>query len=97
MKQVLDYIDQRQAELPDHPFFTLLASGQPVEHLLPFELLSGLDLPDETAAWCCALTDRCHEPFGRLFDSLVELVQSADAGTIRRMRDRASLLRTGAS
>jgi hypothetical protein len=35
MKKVLDYIDERQAALPGHPLFGLLAADRPVEDLLP--------------------------------------------------------------
>jgi hypothetical protein len=36
MKRVLDEINARQAALSGHPLFGLLASGRPVEELMPF-------------------------------------------------------------
>lgn len=35
MRKVLDYIDERQRHLHDHPFFGLIASAQPIENVLP--------------------------------------------------------------
>jgi hypothetical protein len=35
MKKVLDYLDERQRNLHDHQFFGLIASGQPIENVMP--------------------------------------------------------------
>jgi hypothetical protein len=35
MKKVLDYIDERQRNLHDHQFFGLIASGHPIEKVMP--------------------------------------------------------------
>ena len=84
MKKVLDYIDERQRNLHDHRFFGLIASGHPIENVMP--------IVPALVFWVMSFQDALRINVHRIHDRQLKTIARhhlhEDAGPVRQMLER---------